>query len=64
MAKKSDGGKKVTASETIKHARIELPEDDFERMRRVAKANGLSISAYIRQAVLRQVRKDEGEITE
>lgn len=43
----------------IRHARIELEDVDYERMKKVAKANGLSVSAYIRQAVLQRVRADE-----
>lgn len=61
MAKKS-GAKKMPATaedKTVRHARIELEDADYERLRRVAKANGLSIAAYIRQAVLRQIRRDE-----
>lgn len=44
---------------SVKHARIELQEPDYERMKRVAKANGLSVAAYIRQAVLQRIRDDE-----
>jgi hypothetical protein len=64
MAKKKAGGRKVPASAEqteTRHARIELDEPDYERLRAVAKQNGLSIAAYIRQAVLRQVRRDEAE---
>lgn len=65
MAKKKTGDPKVTAvDEDIRHARLELAGKDYERMRRVAKANGLSIAAYIRQAVLQRIRTDEGVIAE
>jgi predicted DNA-binding protein len=58
-----DGAKKVqaTAARGIRHARLELPDDDYERLKRVAKSNGLAVAAYIRQAVLKQVRRDESE---
>jgi predicted DNA-binding protein len=61
MAKKA-GAKKVQAtSAEIKHARIELPAEDYARLKRVAKASGLAVAAYIRQAVLKQIRRDESE---
>jgi hypothetical protein len=61
MAKlKAVGAKKAQATaKEIRHARLELPDDDYERLKRAAKANGLAVAAYIRQAVLRQVRLDE-----
>jgi hypothetical protein len=46
----------------IRHARIELSDEDYERLRKVSRINGLSISAYIRQAVLKQIRRDESEV--
>ncbi len=49
------------SSKRIRHARIELSEDDYERLKRVANANGLAVAAYIRQAVLQRVRKDDSE---
>jgi hypothetical protein len=33
---------------------------DYERLRKLADARGLSISAYIRQAVFLTMRADEG----
>jgi predicted DNA-binding protein len=63
MAKaKTTGAKKMqTTAKEVRHARLELPGDDYERLKRVSKANGLPVAAYIRQAVLRQVRMDEKE---
>ena len=62
MAKQTAGAKKVQATaKEIRHARLELADDDYERLKRVAKANGLAVAAYIRQAVLKQVRRDESE---
>lgn len=46
----------------IRHARIELEDPDYERLKRVAKANGLSVSAFIRQAVLQRMRAAEAEL--
>lgn len=65
MAKKQTGERKVVTAEATgtRHARIELSDDDYERLKRVAKANGLSVSAFIRMAVLQRIRKLEaGEI--
>jgi Ribbon-helix-helix protein, copG family len=44
----------------VGHARIELDRPDFERLRRLARARGLSISAYVRQAVLLALKAEEG----
>ena len=54
MAKKqSKGVGNVEATiEKTSQARIELPSDDMERIRRAAKSIGLSLSAFLRQAVL------------
>lgn len=45
----------------VGHARIELARGDFDRLRRLARARGLSISAYVRQAVLLALKADEAE---
>jgi hypothetical protein len=57
MAKaKTSGAKKVQATiKDVRHARLELPDEDYERLERVSRANGLAVAAYITQAVLRQV---------
>jgi predicted DNA-binding protein len=64
MAKKKPGEPKMpaTAEKVIRHARIELPDEEYERLRSVAKALGLGVAAYIRQAVMRQLRRDEEEM--
>jgi hypothetical protein len=64
MAKKMGAKKMQAAAKRIRHARLELPDEDYERLRRVARANGLPVAAYIRQAVLKQVRRDEAESPE
>jgi predicted DNA-binding protein len=62
---KAAEAKKVRAAEKeIRHARVELSNEDYGRLKRVAKANGLAVAAYIRQAVLKQVRRDETEGSE
>jgi hypothetical protein len=58
MAKK---GTKMEATKEIGHVRAELPRKDHDRLRRAADARGLSISEYVRQAVLLAVMKDEAE---
>ncbi len=59
MAKKKTGGRKVTATDekTTTQARIELPTEEFEQVRAVAKSIGLSVSAFIRMAVLKEARR-------
>jgi hypothetical protein len=53
MAKKKTSKDMITAREVkTSQARLELPSPDMERMRRAAKSIGLSLSAFIRQAVL------------
>jgi hypothetical protein len=51
----------IVEKEDIGHARLELPRADFERLRRLARGRGLSISAYVRQAVLMAMRADEAQ---
>lgn len=63
MAKKKTGEKKMPATAPeMRHARIELPDEDYERLKRVAKSIGLGVAAFIRQAVLRDVRRVEDEM--
>jgi hypothetical protein len=53
MAKKKvDLDMNATAEERTSQARLELPSDDMERVRRAGRSIGLSLSAFIRQAVL------------
>lgn len=64
MAKAKTGGKKMPATEPVarmKHARIELPEADYERLRRAAERDYISISAYIRRAVMQRIERDESK---
>lgn len=42
----------ATTEEKTSQARLELPAADMERVRRAARSIGLSLSAFIRQAVL------------
>jgi len=62
MAKKKTGGPKVPATSAepgIRHARIELPDDDYERLKRAANRVHISVAAYIRQAVMERIESDE-----
>ncbi len=67
MAKKKPAapkGKAMPATAETKstmHAKLELPTRDYDRLRSVADARGLSISGYIRQAVLLAIKADEDE---
>jgi hypothetical protein len=63
MAKKKAGAKPVpaTAEEpAIRHARIELPDEDYQRLTAAAKRYRISIAAYIRMAVIERIERDEG----
>lgn len=61
MATKKAGKKLQATAKDVRHARLELSDEHYERLKSVAKANGLAVAAYIRQAVLKQVRRDEAE---
>jgi hypothetical protein len=54
MAKKKATTKVLATTEekVTSQARLELPAQDMERLRRAARSIGLSLSAFIRQAVL------------
>jgi uncharacterized protein (DUF1778 family) len=53
MATKKAATKMPTTTEQkTSQARLELPAQDMERLRRAARSIGLSLSAFIRQAVL------------
>lgn len=48
----------------VGHARLMLPPEDFERLRKAARSMGLSISAFVRQAVLKDIRRELREARE
>jgi predicted DNA-binding protein len=62
MAKKT-GAKKVqaTAEPVMKHARIELPDEDYERLKAAAKRYHISVAGYIRMAVMERIEHDESK---
>ena len=62
MAKKKVERPKVPATEMPKatnQARIELPVEEFDRLREAARKRGQSVSAFIRMAVLKEIRRVE-----
>jgi predicted DNA-binding protein len=62
MAKKKAEAKKMAPAATepvIRHARIELPDEDYQRLKRAAKAVHIAVAAYIRQAVMERIEDDE-----
>ena len=64
MAKKKTEPKEVPATaepKTTRHARIELPDDDYQRLKAAADRYHISIAAYIRQAVMKEIERDEGK---
>jgi hypothetical protein len=52
----------IATSSEIRNIQIQLPADPYERGKEIAKANGLSMAAYVRQAILQRIREDAGEI--
>jgi uncharacterized protein (DUF1778 family) len=53
MAKRKATSKMATATENkTSQARLELPVKEMDRLRKAARSIGLSLSAFIRQAVL------------
>ncbi len=64
MAEHKSESENVPATPTssvVKHARIELPEDDYQRLKDAAKRYHISVSAYIRQAVMERIERDESK---
>jgi predicted DNA-binding protein len=61
MAKKKQEAKEVpaTAEPITRHARIELPDEVYQRLKKVADRALLPVAAYIRQAVLEKIQEDE-----
>jgi hypothetical protein len=62
MAKKKRSMPKRTPLQpAVTQMRIELPSDIYERGKAIAKANGLSLAAYVRMAIIQRIRQDAGE---
>lgn len=65
MAKKKAGAKKkmpATAEEkVVRHARIELPDEDYRRLKQAADRYHISVAAYIRMAVMERIERDESK---
>lgn len=63
MAKKKTERKMPATAEekTIRHARIELPDDDYRRLKDAADRYHISVAAYIRMAVMERIERDEGK---
>jgi hypothetical protein len=61
MAKKKTSGAKVQATieDVTRHARIELPDADYSRLKKAADRVRISVAAYIRQAVMERIADDE-----
>jgi hypothetical protein len=63
MAKRKAAPKVTTAAATersTKPVRLDLSLEDHQRIERNAKRFGLSKSAYVRQALFKQLESDEG----
>lgn len=48
------------AGEQRRHVRIELPPEEHAQLQKVARANGLSVTSFVRMAVLQRVRSELG----
>ena len=58
-------GRAVTTTDEkpkVCHARIELPSNEFDRLKKQADRYRLSVSAYIRQAVMERIERDEDRV--
>ena len=65
MAKKKASGKvQATKTEPImRHARIELPDPIYKRLRAAADRYQISLAGYIRMAVVERIESDEAKGT-
>jgi predicted DNA-binding protein len=64
MGRKKAEPKKMPATGTereIRHARIELPDEDYQRLRAVARRYHISVAGYIRMAVIERIEADEAK---
>jgi hypothetical protein len=52
----------VAKDSNIRNIQIQLPAGPYEQGKEIAKANGLSMAAYVRQAILQRIRQDLDEI--
>jgi hypothetical protein len=52
----------IKAGSPIRYVQIQVPAAAYEQGKRIAKANGLSWAAYVRQALLKQIRADVQEM--
>jgi predicted DNA-binding protein len=66
MARKKTENPKMTVGvakdSNIRNIQIQLPADPYEQGKKIAKANGLSMAAYVRQAILQRIRSDMEEL--
>lgn len=64
-AKAKAGGKKVVgqlkAGASVRHVQVKIPAAAYEDAKRISDADGLSMAAYVRRALLRQIRADVEE---
>jgi hypothetical protein len=52
----------IKAGSPIRHVQVQIPAGPYEQGKRIAEANGLSWAAYVRQALLKQIRADSEEM--
>jgi hypothetical protein len=64
MAKKKTGPQTMPTTaeaKVVRHARIELPDDDYRRLKAAADRYHISVAAYIRMAVMERIERDEAK---
>jgi hypothetical protein len=61
--KKTIGASKmpVAAEPELRHIQVQLPAEPYELGKVIARNNGLSMAAYVRQAILQRIRDDAKE---
>jgi len=48
----------AVAESEMRHIQVQLPADAYDHGKVIARANGLSMAAYVRQAILQRIRHD------
>lgn len=59
MKRRSGEQDPAEEEKTTNQARLELPTAQFDRLRKAAERRGLSITAFLRMAVLKEIERIE-----
>jgi len=67
MATKKTSRRKTPVSSVaeseMRHIQVQLPAGAYDNGKGIARANGLSMAAYVRQAILQRIRQDSKDGT-